>query len=117
MSCMCLFGLIKRSDRPAATARFCVFSSTPSPALETYSSRVRSTTWGASTASRNWIALSHCAASSLPTSCTSPFGPSEISNMDRSNQRLGERDDAAPVGVLVQQGVGHAADQVQTEPA
>ena len=58
-----------------ASSRFCVLSSTPSPALEMYSRPAQSSVTVPETLSRNACAVGHCAASSRPAITTVPGPP------------------------------------------
>src|SRR4029450_619889 len=80
-----------------------------------YSSRARSITVGAGSASRKPCAFAACAASSRPSQMTSPFPPSRISNIALLPQAFRNRNAAFPVRIVVLEAVGELADQVQAE--
>src|SRR5882672_2771872 len=108
----------RRSLPPEAISLFWVFKSTPSPALEMYSSCAQSSVTVPETLSRNACAAGHCAASSRPAIATAPPGPKSIVSIFFS-RGFSEADAARPgLGRMpVLDRVHHPAHEMDAEPA
>src|SRR6185369_6188767 len=115
-----------RSLPAPASSRFWVLSSTPSPALEMYSSLLQSSVTLPSTLSRKDWAVAHCAASRRPAMTTTSSAPKSIASILSPCVRCGpcgrldglsERDAAPPIflEVLVGDGVHEPPNQVQPQ--
>src|SRR5436190_1813366 len=129
MSCRWRLTPARRSLPPEASSRFWVFSSTPRPALEMYSSLLQSTVTVPLTPSRNDWALGDCAASRRPAITTvasapysianiAPLGASRIGRIHACYPRLPEGSPALTglLGVMVLDGIDQSADEVQAQP-
>src|SRR6185436_14458518 len=128
MSCRWRLTPARRSLPPEASSRFWVFRSTPSPALEMYSSLLQSTVTVPLTPSRNDWALGDCAASRRPAITTvasapysianiAPLGASRIGRIHACYSRLPEGSPALTglLGVMVLDGIDQSADEVQAQ--
>src|SRR6185369_3242412 len=112
-----------RSLPAPASSRFWVLSSTPSPALEMYSSLLQSSVTLPSTLSRKDWAVAHCAASRRPAMTTTSSAPKSIASILSPCVpcgRLGglsERDAAPAIlfEILVGHRVHESPDQVQPQ--
>src|SRR4051812_5231431 len=107
----------RRSFPPEAISRFCVFKSTPRPALEMYSRPAQSSVTVPETLSRNACATGHCAASRRPAITTVPAAPWSIVSIWRVRLPEGYAAGAIVRRIVVADRVHHLAHEVDAEAA
>src|SRR6185503_2967753 len=117
MSRRCRLTPARRSFVLEAISRFCVFKSTPRPALEMYSRFVQSSVTGPCTLSRKDWAAGLCAASSRPAITTTPSPPKSIASIVLSLYSKPDLPLPVLLDVTILDGLHQLANQVQPQPA